>query len=77
MKNFVVFGAICLVILGIIFSKTYTSSPGFTTREMYEEFKKSKPTCYGLSIPLNYEETLHDAPARNLCIGVLKTRREI
>jgi len=72
-KTYIVLGIIVLlVILGFLFINTYTSSPGFTTQEVAEQFEANKPNCYGFEFLLNAEEMMADAPGRSLCIGLLK-----
>jgi hypothetical protein len=71
-KNKVAIGFIIFVFVTIFFyTDTYTSSPGFTTQEHADEFFESVPTCYGISILLNEEETWVDNAGRSLCIGYL------
>lgn len=72
-KNHIILGLILiLVVLGLLFVRTYTSSPGFVTPEMAEEFSNSNPTCHGFSFLLNAEAMAADAPGKSLCIGILK-----
>jgi hypothetical protein len=73
-KNSIYWIVIVIVIIGIIgalFVRTYTSSPGFTTTEYAKEFYRNAPKCYGLSLLLNREATYADAPGKSLCIGWL------
>ncbi len=63
---------VVLIVLGLFFVRTYTSSPGFVTPEMAEEFSNSAPKCYGFSFLLNAEAMAADAPGESLCVGVLK-----
>ena len=73
MKNAYIGIALVLVILfGLFFVKTYTSSPGFTTQEYAEEFYANAPKCFGFSMLLNAEAMAADAPGKSLCIGLLK-----
>jgi len=72
MNKFLIFGVLVLAILALFFVRTYTSSPGFVTAEMHQQFEASKPTCYGIDILLNREATFADAPGKSLCIGLLK-----
>jgi hypothetical protein len=65
-------GVALLVVAGIFFIHTYTSSPGFTTQEYAQQFYADKPTCYGIDILLNAEQMAADAPGQNLCIGILR-----
>ena len=71
-KTFIIV-LILLAILGAVFVKTYTSSPGFVTQETAAEFEKTKPKCYGISILLNAEQMAADAPGKSLCVGFLKS----
>jgi hypothetical protein len=76
MKKYIIVLVVCLV-LGEIFllsQNIYTSSPGYTTKENWDEFQKTKPKCYGKSLLLNEEETWVDAPGRSLCVGFLKRK---
>jgi len=72
-KAIVAISVVVVLVLGsLFFVRTYTSSPGYTTAEMYQEFMANKPTCYGIDILLNREATYADAPGRSLCIGFLQ-----
>jgi hypothetical protein len=73
-KNFTIALAVvvALIVLGLFFVRTYTSSPGFVTEEAAQEFYASAPTCYGVSLLLNREAMAADAPGKSLCIGILK-----
>lgn len=64
--------ALIVIICGLLFVRTYTSSPGFTTPEYAEEFYSSAPKCYGISFLMNAEAMAADAPGQSLCIGLLK-----
>jgi len=63
---------VVLALFGIFFVRTYTSSPGFVTPEMAEEFANTAPSCQGFSFLLNAEAMAADAPGQSLCIGILK-----
>lgn len=72
MKNALIYTTIVVVVFALFLVRTYTSSPGHVTAEMYAQFEASKQACYGIDILLNREATYADAPGRSLCIGLLK-----
>ncbi len=63
---------IIIVVLGLFFVRTYTSSPGYVPLEMAREFNRTAKKCYGASFLLNAEEVATDSPGYSLCIGILK-----
>jgi hypothetical protein len=70
------YGALAVIIaVGLVYAlasyNTYTSSPGFTSREQAEQFYEQVPQCYGWSVLVNREATYADAPGRSICIGYL------
>jgi len=72
MKKIVIIVIIIVGIVVLLFTNTYTSSPGFVSPEDYKEFDENKSVCYGLDILLNKQATYADAPGTSFCIGFLK-----
>lgn len=70
MKKIIFIIAIVLVAY-LLFPKSYISSPGHVTREMYEQFELTKPTCFGYSYLTNAMAVAADAPGQSLCFGLL------
>jgi hypothetical protein len=67
---------ILILIVGLLvvffFPKSYISSPGHVTAEMYQQFMQTKKNCLGFSMLTNAEQTAADAPGESLCFGWLK-----
>lgn len=75
MKKYIAwFLAFAIVVTISFIFNSYTSSPGFTTQEYFEEFEKNKPRCYGISLLLNMKQTWVDGPGRSVCIWFLKRK---
>ena len=70
MKKIIVVGVV-LIVIAILFPKSYISSPGHVTAEMYAEFERTAPKCIGFSYLTNAGAMAADAPGKSLCFGWL------
>lgn len=62
---------VALVVVIFLYPKSYISSPGHVTAEMYAEFERTAPKCIGYSYLTNAEAMAADAPGKSLCFGWL------
>ncbi len=62
---------VILLVIYLVFPKSYISSPGHVTKETYEQFELTKPTCFGYGHLTNAMEVAADAPGQSLCFGLL------
>ena len=72
MKKVVVLIALILLLLAIIYPKSYQTYPGYVAKDDYKEFQESKKRCIGYSVEKTYNYPVPaDAPEYNLCFGIL------
>ncbi len=71
MKKIIILIVVVLVAI-FVYPKSYISSPGHVTAEMYVEFERTAPSCLGYSYLTNGEAMAADAPGKSLCFGWLK-----
>lgn len=62
---------VVLIVIAVLFPKSYISSPGHVTADMYAEFERTAPKCFGYSYLTNAEAMAADAPGKSLCFGWL------
>jgi hypothetical protein len=67
----IIYLIIVIILVVIVYPKSYISSPGFVTPEAMAEFNKNAPTCIGYSYLTNAEAMAADAPGKSLCFGWL------
>ena len=72
MKKALILFVSLIIILGLFFVKTYTSSPGFVTEEDAQKFYSNVPQCKGFSFVINKNRRIADVPDRSICIVILR-----
>lgn len=73
MKKVIIF-VVALIVVVFFYPKSYISSPGHVTAEMYAEFERNAPSCIGYSYLTNAEAMAADAPGESLCFGWLNQK---
>ncbi len=62
---------VAIMVIVLLYPKSYISSPGHVTAEMNAEFERTAAKCVGYSYLTNAEAMAADAPGESLCFGWL------